>query len=222
MSPKHAAVDNIKIGMTFSYEPSMPLSDDLKDLLLEYENLTEEDEQSKHIYAVAGLALYWAQCFEMNLQQAIVGVEKFSHNTITTPEEYDLFDEKNSKMTMGRLLCEIRKVISVEKNIAELLEKALKKRNFLIHRFFKDYALDFMDTEGRKKMLSELLDYINLFKIADASIDCINRLFFNALGLTDPDIEKIIQEYKKMRTDGSAKSEALFKSLAQRAVKGEL
>ena len=222
MVDTHCTVDNLEIGMNFSYDPSMPLPDDLKELLYEYESLTEDHKQVKHIYAVAGLALYLAQSFEMSLQQVIICVEKFSHGNIATPEEYDLFDEKCSKMTLGNLLCETRKVISVEKSTDELLNEALKKRNFLVHHFFQDYSLDFIDADGRKKMLSKLLNDINLFKIADASIDCMNRLFLKALGVTDPDFESLIREYKKIQSGGSDDKETLFKNLAQRVFDGEL
>lgn len=193
-------IKNIKIGMNFSYEPSMPLSEDLNELICEYERMTEGYQQIKHIYAVAGLALYEAQCFEMGLRQAIICVEKYINSNIKTPEAYDLYDEKLSKLTLGKLLCEIRKFVEVEENTDEVLSKALGKRNYLTHHFFKDHALDFVNDNGRKQMLMELLESINIFRLANASIDCIARLFLKAMGIAEVDIDHIVQEYTRLRT----------------------
>jgi len=196
-------MEYIKIGMNFGYDESMPLFDDLKQLQDEFLALQDESQQSKQVYAIAGLCLYWAQCLEMGLQLAIVGVEKFVHGTVVSPEDYDIFSEACSKKTLGGLLSEARKHITIDQNADDLLHLANRKRNYFIHYYFKDRAFNFVDANGKKGMIAEMLKYIQLFRIADGLINCINEAFTELAGLTEDDIQQKIQECIDLRKNGS-------------------
>jgi hypothetical protein len=77
-------------------------------------------------------------------------IEKSGKCKILTPDEYDDFQQKLSKRTLGQLIRELKKKITVEHNAEILLQDALDKRNYLTHHFFKEHSYDFGNAERRR------------------------------------------------------------------------
>ncbi len=153
------------------------------------------NEQGKELYAHAGLALYWAQCFEKSLENLLYLCARVSGNSLTL-EELEALDRELEKQTLGRLLADARKLVTFGADAEELLGFALGRRNFLVHRFFKAHADDAMTSAGRELMIAELIEIQKCFQTADlpASVGC--KALGKILGISDEMIEHDLQQLK--------------------------
>lgn len=112
------------------------------------------------LYFEFGRAAEMAQLMELaagNLALSFVSLA-FDPAKITD-DERSLFraivEDVNSR-TFGSLLREIRKIGSVSEGIEKIIDEALDKRNYLVHRFFRSHNLRINSEEGRKEMIAEL------------------------------------------------------------------
>jgi hypothetical protein len=72
----------------------------------------DEDDHHKEVYAHAGLALYKAQCFEVEVYNFLL-LHHLSTNRTITSEEYDTFINRAERKTLGGMLHEMRDVVTV-------------------------------------------------------------------------------------------------------------
>lgn len=129
------------------------------------------DEQTREVYAWAGLALYYAQVFEhglVNLIHVVLGTRNQLVGQYATIDEF--YEQKFRKM-MGKLLEETRKLGVLPDEALDLASRAVARRNFLIHEFFRERVELFPHQEGRRLLLIELSDAVGLFMRADAAVD---------------------------------------------------
>jgi hypothetical protein len=160
--------------------------------------MTPEDEQCREVYAYFGVAAYFAQCFEKSLCNFLM-----YHNALTignvTQENAGEIARSIQKKTMGQLLKEIKPVVTFGDPAGEaLVDEALKKRNFLLHDYFWDRAIEFMSPNGRAKMLTELMELLDLFQRADGLAKTLARAASKAAGVTDEwlkaEVDKMTRE----------------------------
>ncbi len=118
------------------------------------------------MYAQYGLAAYCAQCFEKHLINFLL-LHAQATNTAVTLKELDDLEEVLHKKTLGKLLKEIGAVMSHNSSSEQLVNTALKRRNFLTHRYFWERAYEFMSSEGRVQMIAELEELRDLFERAE-------------------------------------------------------
>jgi hypothetical protein len=128
--------------------------------------MVDENEQSKDLYAHFGLAMYMAQVFEYGVIGALVALrlpqkEKYSRENI------DAFIEGRYEKTLGALLKHLRAEMKVSDELEPILEKALKRRNYLAHHYFRERSEPLQTIDGRNDMIVELLADVSLFQEAD-------------------------------------------------------
>lgn len=157
-------------------------------------SLSPESEQTREVYAHAGLALYLAQCFEMSLQNFLVVHARLSDRSITLAE-LESYEGDVQRKTLGGLLRKVRKRASFDASAEKFIGDALEKRNFLAHHYFRERAVDFLSPGGRMRMISELQDMQHCFQIADTVASSIAQAAGKLLGVTD---EMLEQEMKKL------------------------
>jgi hypothetical protein len=161
-------------------------------------------EQVKDVYAHFGLAIYHAQCLEHGLVNALVFLDhipnkhKAARSAAEWAESVDCFMDSKFEFTLGRMIRELERVVSVEPDLQGLLASALTKRNWLAHGYFKDRAETFLTRSGRTQMLSELQEAQELFCRADEALDQAIRPARLRVGLTD---EALAAEYEKLRAE---------------------
>lgn len=72
---------------------------------------------------------------------------------------WKLLRQKLRKQTMGRLLTEFRKYVTIDDNsVEQCMSSALKKRKFLVHHFFRIRQEKFHTEKGRMELLAELVE----------------------------------------------------------------
>jgi len=178
--------DEIAAGLDSSYDPSGPLPEDLQSHRAEFDEL-DDDLRVKHVYACTGLALYCAQCFEANLQNALVSLH-IASGEVRTLQGHDLLVDRLSRQTLGALLADIRKLMQLNDNGAHLIAAALEQRNSLAHGFFYRYAAEFSFADGQRKIIDDLLQRVRLFRAADLLMTAIDRALFRLLGISEKQV----------------------------------
>ncbi len=154
-----------------------------------------DDYGPKEVFAFFGLASYSAQVLEKGL---IIMVIAFRCKGLRiTRREFDVLYAEYNKKTLGQLLIRARKSISIPDNVDSLLDEALLKRNWLMHHYFADRAVQFTTEIGRRQMLSELQSLIRIFIEADLATESIYTPILEEFGVTGESVEKLIEEMVK-------------------------
>lgn len=160
-------------------------------------SLDSESYQVREVYAYFGLAMYWAQCLEQSIFLNLLVFEHFPKAipTYTTPEAWaeslDQYEARELSQTMGKLIRRLRDAGQSTALIEQLLDHALKSRNWLAHGFFSDRALDFVSPDGRVRMLEELDTLRDLFASTAHEIDAVTMPIAKRYGLTDEKLAEI-------------------------------
>lgn len=153
-----------------------------------------DDEQHKDVYAYAGLALYWAQCFEMSLSNTLLLHERATNIKVSI-KELESLESALRKRTLGGLLNQLKKMVALDPKTTEYIDSALEKRNFLAHHFFQDRATLFFTSSGRAEMIDELISIKNIFVIADTSAMALCGALGKSLGISN---ELLDDEFNRM------------------------
>ena len=121
------------------------------------EMLESEEGQLNAVFACYGSAAQHGQIFEAALSDFLLVYNRLVKKHLSLDEVRSV-ESKLRKMTMGALLKELQKHITVDAEwVSDLLEIALKNRNFLIHNYFLKRQAKFRTESGRLEMLRELV-----------------------------------------------------------------
>lgn len=154
-----------------------------------------EDEQTREVYAHAGLALYWAQCFEMSLSNFLLLMKRMDGDLISE-SEFNSYEAGLQKQTLGKLLNSVRKIAVLDDKAFEFVNAALDKRNFIAHHYFRERAEGFFSGKGKSAMIDELIHIQNVFRRADAVGSSLAGAVGMALGITEEHIETELEAMK--------------------------
>jgi hypothetical protein len=161
-----------------------------------------EGIENREIFALAGSALYQAQCLEHEIVNSLGLSAILPHWTtakkpVPRTEYFARVDQvwgENYELTLGQLLNSLRQSgITVPANLDSLLRESLKQRNCLVHRYFRERANDWFTPEGRRAMAEELKTMEELFRTADRELHNVTSSMSNSIGLTDEKIEAIAE-----------------------------
>jgi hypothetical protein len=89
-------------------------------------------------------------------------------------------------------------VTQVDADLDQLLNEALRKRNWLAHDFFRERATEFMSATGREQMLREVDECRDLFQSADKRLEATVEPLRKKAGITD---ESLAREYQRMLSE---------------------
>jgi hypothetical protein len=160
------------------------------------EQLDNESEAVKEVYAYYGLAMYQAQCLEFQLC-ILLTIQNILLRKNVTRQQYDELLGGASQKTLGNLISNLRKVIVVPDNLEFNLKEALSKRNWLVHHYFRDRAVQFCKAEGRKLMIDELDKIIDRFENLDNQLTVWAYNLARKLNVTEEKVRKIAEDMLK-------------------------
>jgi len=158
-------------------------------------------EHLKEVYARFGMAVYCAQVLEHGLVNALVILDLIpsrDHLARSRDEwaaEVDAFMDRHFEATMGRMMKNLRDVTPVGTELESLLREALRRRNWLIHDFFRERATELISSAGRDQMLHEVDECRELFQTVDERLETIVAPLRRKLGITDELLER---EYRRL------------------------
>ncbi len=162
-----------------------------------------KSEHCREVYAYFGLAVYSAQCVESSIIQMLIFCDLYEKEAINKQSQteweakFDEFDQQLSAKTMGRLIGHLKLLNVINSDTEESLAIALKKRNFLAHRYFPERGMDFINHLGREKMIKELSEMVDFFHQIENILNPITMEIAEKYGLTEQVLEEIVAKEKE-------------------------
>lgn len=145
-----------------------------------------------------GFAAFTAQMLESSLVTILLVAEDGGKIKIKKPKkkldwESEIF---LSEQTLGQLF-RILKDEGVDEKLTEIIEDALKARNYLMHQFFVWNSKDYTTEEGRGRMLKELQEL--RFRIGRAQTvfsQIREQIVEQIFGYSADDIRRLYENFK--------------------------
>ncbi len=153
-------------------------------------------DDPKETFAFFGLTFYYAQVLEQGIVNLAVALNAKGISGVTIGDVRTLYESMDEK-TFGQVLRAAQKVMSIPNPLAADLETAVKKRNFLAHRFFVEHDTDHMTVEGRRRIIDELRDTLRFLQDIDKKLDEVWHAAWEPLGIKPDWWEKQLERYKK-------------------------
>lgn len=150
----------------------------------------------KEVSALFGRVVYFIQRFERQLGITLATVCLSDPDTVTR-EKYDALLSKNFKKTLGQLFHLMKDDLHIEENVKQKIEEALKLRNFLIHNYFWERAVQFSNSVGRQAMLEELYQACMFFEEVDSEVEAITKAWGEKRGVTEKDYAEELEKLLK-------------------------
>jgi hypothetical protein len=117
----------------------------------------------------------------------------------------DPFDDK-FKDTMGRLIKQLEILTHADPGLASDLVEALRLRNDLAHRFWRERSEDFCSDEGRARMIAYLIKVRKHFEGVDQRLtETLGTASLQQAGLTAEHVESWYQEQVRRVEAGESK-----------------
>lgn len=135
----------------------------------------EENEHSALMYAAYGAAVYFAHTLEFGLIHVLATAEVLEVKAAGGDIPDDPWERRcQGKQTMGVFLGEVKKKhLAGALELADELDYALKRRNYLTHHFWRDRIDDSYSATGRNKLIGELEADRKLFENADRNLSAM-------------------------------------------------
>ncbi len=145
-----------------------------------------EEGQENAVFACFGSAAQHAQLFEQALARFLT-VYNRSANSSLSVSDFEAYEGKLQKRTMGWLLKEMEKyVILDDEEVETRLSSALDRRNHLMHSFFLERGHGLESEEGRWSLLRELASTQELLDNARITVNAMRIAMCEAFNLPDP------------------------------------
>jgi hypothetical protein len=131
------------------------------------------------LYAEFGMAAEIAQRLEVAAGNAALSfITLFCNTDKISAEETEMFrsltDDLNSK-TLGRLLTHVKSTLDFDDTMEQAVDRALEKRNYLMHHFSRTHNFAIFSVEGRQAMVGELRDIRNTLGFAEAMLNAVSE-----------------------------------------------
>lgn len=123
------------------------------------------------MFAHYGYTVWLAQKFEKGLASFLQGEFSYENKGKLPCEKYQQDIAKLYKRSLGELLRKIEKKAVTDTEIEELLQKALKRRNYLVHDYFYHNESKATVADGRISIIQELVEDQAMFLKAIIWVD---------------------------------------------------
>lgn len=162
-----------------------------------------DSDEIKEVYARFGLAVYAAQVLEHGIVNALVILDlvparrRLADSFDEWASEVDAFTDRHFQSTMGRMMKMLRSATKVDETFERLLSEALRKRNWLVHDFFRERATEFITSRGRMQMLAEVDECRDLFASADVRLENIVAPLREKAGVKEELLGKMEEQMRR-------------------------
>ena len=154
----------------------------------------DEDGRHKLVYAYFGLAVYIGQCLE-EMFSFMLRAHKIVDKEKPIDEIFDSNDRE--KKTFGNYVNEIKQVYEISDEVYEDLKSVLQKRNYLIHRYFKDKISKFYSTLGQEEMILDFCHFIDQSERLEDNLKNYLTEYHKRLGITPEKLEVLLEQMRE-------------------------
>jgi hypothetical protein len=150
------------------------------------------------LYAQFGIASETAQVLEVEAGNlALAYLTMFVKPGEVSPEETEVFRaviaDVNRK-TLGAMFRHLKGFASIDPKLLDILDKALERRNYLTHHFFRTHNFAIQSPAGRATMLEDLnqvsADLRHGHQVLSAMTDSVNQLAGHG-----KDLNKVVEKF---------------------------
>lgn len=142
------------------------------------------------IYLEMGAAVQDSQRLELYISFIVTLLIDLSGGTLSD-DEFKGWMENLGTQTLGRLIEEIKKKVGFTDEAVDILRKALRSRNFLIHRFYNARSGWLLNQTGRARALQEISQKRYAINTANAILDPVMNDLIRLKGI---DVEQVRNE----------------------------
>lgn len=158
------------------------------------------------LYAEFGITAEKAQVLEFEAGNvALSFVTLFIDTSRIGPEETAMFrslmDDVN-RQTLGVLLKRIKTMAQFDESLLTIVDEALERRNYLVHRFFPNHNYAIFGEAGRRVMIDELKDIQGVLDRAHGALSTVSSLLNKMAGhpeLSDAMSQELITRGKRLK-----------------------
>jgi len=164
-------------------------------------------EHIKEVFAYYGRAIYAASCVETGLVHALLYLDYLSSvktEYIRTKgkgfdrkkyeESFDTFMDHHFAQTLGNLIKKLANTAILDDKLKVRIASAKKRRDFLVHNYWREKAYDFASPDGRVKMINELNVDAETFEALDSDINFAIKPAREAVGIKDETLKAYSDE----------------------------
>ena len=101
----------------------------------------------------------------------------------------------------------ITQLSALSEDEEERLKTALEKRNWLVHRYFWERAVDLLSYSGLASMIDELRDTADLFESLDELFTTKTREWAESVGISQELVNEHLERLIKDRDDSCSTAE---------------
>lgn len=156
----------------------------------------DDAEQSREVYALYGLVIYYVQVLEHGIVNFLY-VCAIDRGDIKAYDEVDAFYRMSFDKTLGQLLKQLGSTADIDPHLENDLRRARERRNFLVHHYFRVRVNRLATRQGREEMRRELLSDLDDLQRLDSHIDAALFRIGASYGLTEKAVEEKLDQIMK-------------------------
>jgi hypothetical protein len=84
--------------------------------------------------------------------------------------DFDAFMSQQHAKTLGNLVRRAQELVDMEDSLKTLIAEAKKRRDFVVHHFWRECIEEFYSRRGRDTLIAELKKATDLFDAADIAL----------------------------------------------------
>jgi hypothetical protein len=179
----------------------------------------DEGEHVKEVFAYFGRAIYAASCVETGLVHALLYLDYLSSveaeirrtkgkgfDRQKYEANFDAFMEHHFAQTLGNLIKKVNSVANMDKELKDRIATAKKRRDFLVHHYWRERAEEFATRDGRAKMIDELNADGDTFELLDEDVNRAMKPARQAVGISDEVLKAYTDKFiERVKSAGSSK-----------------
>lgn len=165
--------------------------------MINFEKLSDDQKVEFEMFAHYGYAVILAQKFEKAIAALLQGEFGLENKGKLPCENYLEEVTKLYKGNLGGLLKKLRTHMTVPADKEELLQKALNRRNYLIHDYFYHNESKATVTDGRMSIIQELVADQILFSEAVIWVKDLCQKGLRKIGVTAEQFAEIAERNRQ-------------------------
>jgi hypothetical protein len=143
--------------------------------------LDDSDWWTREMYARFGLAVYFCQVLEVQLVNHLMAIRLGDGLDLAG---IDRLLERWFSRPMGNNVANIKKEAAVSDSTATVLDQALKRRNWLVHHYFRSRTDKIATIAGQRTIVSELETICEEIQTADEILTAETLALMEKRGLS--------------------------------------
>lgn len=177
--------------------------------MINFENLPYDKKVEFEMFAHYGCTIILSQKFEKAIAALLQGEFALENKGKLPYEDYIEEVTKLYKGNLGGLLKKLRSHMTIPTEKEELLQKALNRRNYLIHDYFYHNESKATVTDGRISIIKEMVVDQSMFSEAIIWIDGLCQEGLRKIGISAEKFAEIVEMNRQQEVSKFRKGEPI-------------